>query len=75
MKVYKTYVNMMNDRIKAQVQTSNPFAFAHVRGLSSMDQFEDSTCVVMASPGMLQVRFPLLHVPHVDFAFQLRRLD
>jgi cleavage and polyadenylation specificity factor subunit 3 len=50
MKVYKTYVNMMNDRIRAQVQVENPFAFRFVQGLSSMDQFEDSTCVVMASP-------------------------
>jgi cleavage and polyadenylation specificity factor subunit 3 len=35
---------------------SNPFVFKHVLNLKGMDQFDDSgPCVVMASPGMLQV--------------------
>lgn len=56
MAVYQTYINMMNEKIRQQFAISNPFIFKHISNLKSMEHFEDSgPCVVMASPGMLQV--------------------
>ncbi|WUR04145.1 cleavage and polyadenylation specificity factor subunit 3 (CPSF3) [Vairimorpha necatrix] len=53
--IYQTYINMMNDRIKKICLIKNPFEFKHVKNLKSIDYFEDnSPCVIMASPGMLQ---------------------
>eukprot|EP00898_Chlorokybus_atmophyticus_P007094 jgi/Chlat1/7386/Chrsp6S07417 len=53
--VYQTYISAMNDRIKRQFETSNPFEFKHVSSLKSIEHFDDvGPCVVMASPGMLQ---------------------
>ena len=55
LKVYKTYVNMMNARIQQISQVSNPFEFKFIRNLKDASLFDDSLpCVVMASPGMLQ---------------------
>eukprot|EP01117_Protostelium_nocturnum_P017547 TRINITY_DN7163_c0_g1_i1.p1 TRINITY_DN7163_c0_g1~~TRINITY_DN7163_c0_g1_i1.p1 ORF type:complete len:585 (-),score=191.54 TRINITY_DN7163_c0_g1_i1:6-1760(-) len=55
MAVYQTYLNMMNDRIRQQIQISNPFIFKHISSLKGMGSFQDvGPCVVMASPGMLQ---------------------
>ncbi|KAF1780865.1 Beta-Casp domain [Phytophthora cactorum] len=55
LRVYQTYINMMNDRIRKQIAISNPFQFEHISNLKSMDDFDDSgPSVVMASPGMLQ---------------------
>ena len=51
---------MMNRRIQAAAQISNPFHFKHIfnlatKGGAGMDAIEDAgPCVVMASPGMLQ---------------------
>lgn len=48
---------MMNARIRAQMDVSNPFSFEYIRNLKSIDvhSFDDSgPCVVFASPGMLQ---------------------
>lgn len=56
MTVYQTYTNMMNARIRQQVKISNPFQFKHISNLKSMAHFDDvGPCVMMASPGMLQV--------------------
>lgn len=56
MAVYQTYINMMNTRIRKQFAISNPFIFKHISNLKNVEQFEDSgPCVMMASPGMLQV--------------------
>lgn len=56
MAVYQTYINMMNARIRKQFAISNPFIFKHISNLKNVEQFEDSgPCVMMASPGMLQV--------------------
>lgn len=53
--IYQTYINMMNDHIKKSSLIKNPFAFQYVKNLKSIDFFEDnSPCVIMASPGMLQ---------------------
>jgi cleavage and polyadenylation specificity factor subunit 3 len=56
MAVYQTYINMMNSRIRRQFTISNPFVFKHISNLKNMDNFDDvGPCVMMASPGMLQV--------------------
>ncbi|CAM9757697.1 unnamed protein product, partial [Phaeothamnion confervicola] len=55
LRVYQTYVNMMNEQIRRQMDVSNPFVFRHIRNLRSLDAFEDlGPSVVMAAPGMLQ---------------------
>lgn len=57
LRVYQTYANMMNARIRAQMDVSNPFSFKHIQNLKSIDvnSFSDSgPSVVFASPGMLQ---------------------
>lgn len=57
LRVYQTYANMMNSRIRAQMNVSNPFRFNFINNLKSIDvnSFDDSgPCVVFASPGMLQ---------------------
>jgi cleavage and polyadenylation specificity factor subunit 3 len=57
LRVYQTYANMMNARIRAQMDISNPFRFRHIQNLKSIDvnSFDDSgPCVIFASPGMLQ---------------------
>ena len=56
MSIYQTFVNMMNERIREQSKIRNPFEFKHISFLRSLDHFQDTRpCVVMASPGMLQV--------------------
>lgn len=59
MDVYRTYINMMNDRIKKAMfegEGRNPWDFRWVRSLKTIDRFEDvGGCVMLASPGMLQV--------------------
>jgi Cft2 family RNA processing exonuclease len=57
MAVYQTYTNMMNTRVKRQIASgNNPFVFKHISNLKGRDAFDDSgPCVMMASPGMLQV--------------------
>ncbi|GFH21431.1 uncharacterized protein HaLaN_18738, partial [Haematococcus lacustris] len=55
MRVYETYVEMMNDDIKAVFQHHNPFAFRHVTHLKSAAHFDDvGPCVLMATPSGLQ---------------------
>ncbi|KAG6396379.1 hypothetical protein SASPL_142527 [Salvia splendens] len=55
MAVYQTYINSMNDRIRNQFASSNPFDFKHISPLKSLDEFRDvGPAVVMASPGGLQ---------------------
>lgn len=65
MAVYQTYTNMMNNRVKRQIAAgNNPFVFKHISNLKGRDAFDDSgPCVMMASPGMLQVRFTLFVTP------------
>jgi cleavage and polyadenylation specificity factor subunit 3 len=56
MTVYQTYTNMMNAKIREQAKKSNPFQFKHISNLKSISSFDDvGPCVMMASPGMLQV--------------------
>lgn len=63
MDVYRTYINTMNDKIKRAMfegEGRNPWDFRWVRSLKTIDRFEDvGGCVMLASPGMLQVKlFP-----------------
>lgn len=55
MAVYQTYINAMNERIRNQFASSNPFDFKHISPLKSLDEFRDvGPAVVMATPGGLQ---------------------
>ena len=57
LRVYQTYSNMMNARIRAQMDIANPFALTYIQNLKSIqvENFDDSgPSVVFASPGMLQ---------------------
>lgn len=55
MAVYQTYINAMNERIRSQFSSSNPFDFKHISPLKSIDNFDDvGPAVVMASPSGLQ---------------------
>eukprot|EP01091_Cochliopodium_minus_P003871 TRINITY_DN13824_c0_g1_i1.p1 TRINITY_DN13824_c0_g1~~TRINITY_DN13824_c0_g1_i1.p1 ORF type:complete len:798 (-),score=235.32 TRINITY_DN13824_c0_g1_i1:42-2435(-) len=55
MKVYKSFVFMMNEKIKKRVEVSNPFNFKHISPFGSIEDFIDrSPSVVFASPAMLQ---------------------
>jgi len=55
MKAYQTYINSMNDKIRQQYDTKNPFVFKHIHNLKGLAEFDDTgPSVVMASPGMLQ---------------------
>eukprot|EP00795_Rhopilema_esculentum_P012680 gene12680-3393_t len=55
MAVYQTYIGAMNEKIRKQINVSNPFVFKHISNLKSIDQFDDiGPSVVMASPGMMQ---------------------
>jgi cleavage and polyadenylation specificity factor subunit 3 len=55
MTVYRSYIEMMNDDIRAAFAVANPFQFKHVTHLKSAAHFDDvGPCVVMATPSMLQ---------------------
>lgn len=57
LRVYQTYANMMNARIRSHMDVGNPFNFKHIQNLKSIDinAFDDvGPSVVFASPGMLQ---------------------
>ncbi len=57
MAIYQTYINLMNAKIRKQYKVSNPFVFKHISYLKNMEHFDDvGPCVMMASPGMLQVK-------------------
>lgn len=40
--VYQTYINMMNDHIRQQMDVANPFKFHHITNLKGVDQFDDT---------------------------------
>ncbi|GAM22951.1 hypothetical protein SAMD00019534_061260, partial [Acytostelium subglobosum LB1] len=55
MSTYQFSINMMNERIRAQFDVSNPFEFKYIQNIKGIEKFEDNgPCVFMASPGMLQ---------------------
>ena len=56
MRVYQTYINMMNEHIiDSHARGTNPWEFQFVRNMSNATNFDDSQpMVIMASPGMMQ---------------------
>lgn len=67
MVVYQTYIDAMNETIRAKFQASQiassgadgeasgPWDFRYIRSLKGLDRFDDvGGCVMLASPGMLQ---------------------
>lgn len=56
LRVYQTFVNMMNTHIQALMDVKNPFHFNHISNLKGTDTSMQlmAPCVVMAAPGMLQ---------------------
>lgn len=54
LRVYQTFVNMMNDQIKQMMDIANPFKLNQVRNMMKSDFDAMGACVVMASPGFLQ---------------------
>ena len=65
MVVYQTYIDAMNDSIRAKFQAAQsaadgnghagPWDFQFIRSLKSLERFDDvGGCVMLASPGMLQ---------------------
>ncbi|KAH8057099.1 nuclease [Aureococcus anophagefferens] len=42
LRVYQTYINMMNMHVRDQMDISNPFKFDHVQNLASIDDLDDS---------------------------------
>ncbi|MEW5313014.1 MAG: hypothetical protein WDW38_004610 [Sanguina aurantia] len=55
MTVYETYVEMMNDDIKAAFREHNPFEFKHVIHHSTSHFDDVGPCVLMATPSGLQM--------------------
>jgi cleavage and polyadenylation specificity factor subunit 3 len=56
-RVSRTFSNLMNARIRSQMDVSNPFWFRFIQNLKSIDvnAFDDTgPSVVFAAPGMLQ---------------------
>ena len=53
LKIYRTYVNMMNSKVQAALTVRNPFQFKHIHNLTAQYD-DDEPAVVLASPGMLQ---------------------
>jgi Cft2 family RNA processing exonuclease len=54
MSAYQTYLKAMNEKISKQTGINNLFVFKHISNLKIMDESEDTPCVVIASPGMMQ---------------------
>lgn len=56
LRVYQTFVNMMNAHIQTLMDIKNPFHFNHISNLKGADSSMQlmAPCVVMAAPGMLQ---------------------
>mmetsp|Transcript_5106 Transcript_5106/g.7817 ORF Transcript_5106/g.7817 Transcript_5106/m.7817 type:complete len:814 (-) Transcript_5106:54-2495(-) len=56
LRVYQTFVNMMNLHIQALMDIGNPFHFNYIENMKNTDTLihNPMPCVVMASPGMLQ---------------------
>lgn len=42
MRAYQTYINSMNDKIRQQYDTKNPFVFKHILNLKGLAEFDDN---------------------------------
>lgn len=54
LRVYQTFVNMMNSHIKNMADIGNPFKLSYIKNMMRSDFDTVGSCVVMASPGFLQ---------------------
>jgi cleavage and polyadenylation specificity factor subunit 3 len=55
LRVYQTFVNVMNARISALADICNPFQYKHIHNARNYSEVDESgPCVVFAGPGMLQ---------------------
>jgi cleavage and polyadenylation specificity factor subunit 3 len=54
LRVYQTFVNMMNAHIRSMIDIANPFNLTHVKNMSRTDFDAVGSCVVLAAPGFLQ---------------------
>ena len=54
LRVYQTFINMMNDHVRTMMDMGNPFHLSHVKNMMRTDFDAMGACVVMASPGFLQ---------------------
>ena len=54
LRVYQTFVNMMNSHIRNLTDVGNPFRFQHITNMQAADLDSQGPAVVIASPGMLQ---------------------
>lgn len=54
LRVYQTFINMMNAHIRNLMDISNPFKFNYIRNMQESEFDGTGPCVVVASPGMLQ---------------------
>ena len=58
--IFKTYINTSGDYVKKKFlkESKNPFDFKHIKSVKTeqemTDIYNDKSCVVLASPGMLQ---------------------
>ena len=53
LRIYQTFINMMNLHIRSIADVCNPFKFKHITNIGDLDN-NIGSCVIMASPGMLQ---------------------
>lgn len=53
LRVYQTFVNMMNQNIRTLMDVRNPFKLRHVQNYKQSDFDTAGSCVVMAAPGFL----------------------
>ena len=70
--VYRTYTNMMNERIRKKSLLSNPFYFKHISNLKGIDDFVDNApCVVMVTSflSITLLSFLLLYSLYFYFYF------
>ncbi len=54
LRVYQTFVNMMNEHIRNMMDIANPFKMNFVKNMMRTDFDAMGACVVLASPGFLQ---------------------
>ena len=54
LRVYQTFVNMMNQHIRTLMDVSNPFKLNFIKNMPRNDFDTVGPCVVMASPGFMQ---------------------
>lgn len=54
LRIYQTFINMMNWHIRSLMDVRNPFKLRHISHMKDNEFDTVGPCVVMASPGMLQ---------------------